>query len=108
MPALFVVLLVVAANDPLAAGRRALDALDYEGAIRALDVVAADEAVDARVRARAYMLIAEAKFGTAHGDAERQARNAFINALDLDPTIDFEHRADASPRLLAIFDALPK
>jgi hypothetical protein len=52
------------------------------------------------------MLIAEARFGMAHVDSEARARNALRKALALDARIDFEHRDDVSPRLLAIFDPL--
>jgi hypothetical protein len=108
MTTLLLVLSLAAAldGDPLRPGRDALHALDYEKAVAALAQVAEDDALATATRARAYMLIAEARFGMAHVDSEARARNALRKALALDPRIDFENRDDVSPRLLAIFDPL--
>lgn len=100
------VALLIAAADLLAPGRQAVHNLDYETAVRELSPVADDEAAGDDVRARAYMLLAEARFGMAHVDAEARAKNAFRAALALEPRIDFENRDDVSPRLVAIFEAL--
>lgn len=108
MTTLLLVLSLAAAldGDPLRPGRDALHALDYERAVATLAPVADDQAVPAATRARAFMLIAEARFGMVHVDSEARARNALRKALALDPRIDFENRDDVSPRLLAIFEPL--
>lgn len=98
--------LALAAPDPLAAGRQALFDLDYEAALRELAPVADDERVDPSTRARAFVLIAEARFGMARPDADARAKDALRAAFALDPHVDFERRDDVSPRLIAMFEAL--
>lgn len=100
------VLALAAPSDVLAEGRRALYALDYEATVVELSPLVDNTTLPAPTRARAHLLLAEARFGIApEADDTRAHLHAHLHeALLLDRAIDFERRDDVSPKLLALFD----
>lgn len=101
---LSLVLLVTFAADPVAPGRKALESLEYEKALRLLLPVANDEERPRPVRAKAFVLVAQAHFGIAAPEAEDRARAALRSAFRLDRNVELVGRDDVSPKLVALYD----
>ena len=93
-------------GDPSAAGRRALQSLEYEKALKLLKPVAADDDVADGKRAVAWVLVGQAHFGIAGAGAEERARLAFRQAFKLDIDVELPDRDDVSPKLVELFDQM--